>query len=107
MNFSYRTQLTQRFELEDGGTEGEAIAALLHDAVEEQGAEETRAEIRQRFGEQVTAIVDGCTEPDPLPKSLWQERQAADLQQIQSRDLVGCVADQQTHHSFGHPDVNP
>ena len=48
--------------LEHGGSEEEAIAALLHDAVEDQGGESTRAEILHRFGESVTAIVDGCTE---------------------------------------------
>jgi len=37
--------------LEAGGDEDEAIAALLHDAVEDQGGIATRNEIRQRFGE--------------------------------------------------------
>lgn len=68
--------------LEDGGTENEAIAALLHDAVEDQGGEQTRAEILQRFGEPVTAIVDGCTE-DRTSQLSWQERKAAYLQQMQ------------------------
>ncbi|NEO93567.1 MAG: HD domain-containing protein, partial [Moorea sp. SIO3G5] len=35
--------------LEDGGDENEAIAALLHDAIEDQGGAKTREEIRQRF----------------------------------------------------------
>lgn len=43
--------------LEDGGDEDEAIAALLHDAVEDQGGERTRELIRQRFGERVIGIV--------------------------------------------------
>lgn len=68
--------------LEAGGTEDEAIAALLHDAVEDQGGEKTRAEILQRFGELVTAIVDGCTE-DRSPQLSWQERKAAYLQHLQ------------------------
>jgi len=38
--------------------------ALLHDAVEDQGGIATRNEIRQRFGDRVVAIVDGCTEFD-------------------------------------------
>ncbi|MEI8132902.1 MAG: HD domain-containing protein, partial [Leptolinea sp.] len=47
--------------LEYGGSEDEAIAALLHDAVEDQGGQKTRQEIAQRFGENVAQIVDGCT----------------------------------------------
>ena len=62
--------------LEDGGEEEEAIAALLHDAVEDQGGKETRDEIRQRFGESVATIVDGCTDADTLPKPPWRERKA-------------------------------
>ncbi len=60
--------------LEHGGTEDEAIAALLHDAVEDQGGAETRAVIRERFGENVAAIVDGCTDADITPKPPWKER---------------------------------
>lgn len=61
--------------LEAGGTEEEAIAGLLlHDAVEDQGGKSTREEIRQRFGETVVAIVDGCTESDTFPKPPWSER---------------------------------
>lgn len=60
--------------LEDGGDEDCAIAALLHDAVEDQGGAETLAEIRQRFGETVAEIVDGCSESDVQPKPPWKER---------------------------------
>ena len=63
--------------LEHGGTEDEAIAALLHDAVEDQGGPETREEIRERFGEEVAAIVDGCSDTDTLPKPPWCERKSA------------------------------
>ncbi len=63
--------------LEHGGTENEAIAALLHDAVEDQGGSETREAIRERFGEDVAAIVDGCTDADSLPKPPWCERKKA------------------------------
>ena len=44
--------------IEYGGNEDEAIAALLHDAVEDQGGSEIRAEIGLRFGENVAKIVD-------------------------------------------------
>ncbi|MBC7929191.1 MAG: HD domain-containing protein [Rubrivivax sp.] len=60
--------------LENGGAEDEAIAALLHDAVEDQGGAATREEIRLRFGEQVAAIVDGCTDAETVPKPPWRER---------------------------------
>lgn len=63
--------------LEHGGREDEAIAALLHDAVEDQGGSETREAIRERFGEDVAAIVDGCSDADTLPKPPWDERKKA------------------------------
>lgn len=65
--------------LEHGATEDEAIAALLHDAVEDQGGAATREEIRRRFGEAVAAIVDGCTDADTTPKPPWRERKQAYL----------------------------
>jgi GTP pyrophosphokinase len=60
--------------IENGGGEDEAIAALLHDAVEDQGGEKTRDEIRRRFGDNVVSIVDGCTDTDQAPKPPWRER---------------------------------
>src|SRR5918992_1460748 len=60
--------------LEHGGTENEAIAALLHDAIEDRGGDTTRQEIRKRFGEEVVAIVDGCTDAETIPKPPWKER---------------------------------
>jgi (p)ppGpp synthase/HD superfamily hydrolase len=60
--------------LEFGGSEDEAIAALLHDAVEDQGGQATRQLIAEKFGENVALIVDGCTDSDLTPKPPWQER---------------------------------
>ncbi|MBE9225534.1 HD domain-containing protein [Phormidium sp. LEGE 05292] len=60
--------------LEYGANEDEAIAALLHDAIEDQGGAKTREEIRRRFGDNVTAIVDGCTDSEIVPKPPWRER---------------------------------
>jgi (p)ppGpp synthase/HD superfamily hydrolase len=60
--------------LEDGGDEDEAIAALLHDAVEDQGGPPTLAIISERFGKRVADIVQGCTDADTHPKPPWQER---------------------------------
>lgn len=48
--------------LEAGGDEDMAIAALLHDAVEDQGGYETLDRIRERFGQRVAHIVEGCTD---------------------------------------------
>ncbi len=60
--------------LEHGGTEDEAIAAVLHDAVEDQGGLATRAAIAERFGEPVACIVDGCSDCNTVPKPPWQQR---------------------------------
>src|SRR5215210_4366217 len=60
--------------LEYGGDEDAAIAALLHDAVEDQGGAATRAIIAARFGERVAHIVDGCTDTDQTPKPPWRAR---------------------------------
>lgn len=68
--------------LEYGADEDEAIAALLHDAVEDQGGEATREEIRRYFGENVTAIVDGCTDADTTPKPPWRQRKEAYITHI-------------------------
>lgn len=72
--------------IEDGGTEDEAIAALLHDAVEDQGGKETRAEIARLFGERVAEIVDGCTDADTTPKPPWRERKEAYLAHLAEAD---------------------
>jgi (p)ppGpp synthase/HD superfamily hydrolase len=60
--------------IENGGTEDEAIAALLHDAVEDAGGAATREEIRRRFGKNVATIVDGLTDTDQTPKPPWRKR---------------------------------
>jgi (p)ppGpp synthase/HD superfamily hydrolase len=63
--------------LEDGGTEEEAIAGVLHDTIEDRGA--SAAEIRARFGGPVAEIVVACTEPrGPAGEKLpWRERKEA------------------------------
>lgn len=60
--------------LEYGANEDEAIAALLHDAVEDAGGKPRLEDIRLRFGEGVANIVDGCTDADVIPKPPWRER---------------------------------
>jgi GTP pyrophosphokinase len=60
--------------IEYGANEDEAIAALLHDAIEDQGGSETRRRIAALYGEVVAAIVDGCSDTDVTPKPPWRER---------------------------------
>ena len=60
--------------IENGGSEEEAIAALLHDALEDQGGVTTREEIRRRFGDEVVSIIDGCTDTNEAPKPPWRMR---------------------------------
>ncbi len=67
--------------LEHGGDEEQAIAAMLHDAVEDQGAE-LEPIIRNRFGEKVVNIVLGCTDADTFPKPPWRERKEAYIRHL-------------------------
>jgi len=75
--------------LEDGGTEDEAIAALLHDAAEDQGGRATLDRIHRRFGERVAEIVAGCSDAMPArgaAKAPWRERKEAYLDHLASAD---------------------
>ncbi|MGD9723279.1 MAG: HD domain-containing protein [Pirellulales bacterium] len=72
--------------LEFGADEDEAIAALLHDAVEDQGGAATRAEIERRFGSRVAGIVDGCTDADTIPKPPWRNRKERYLAHLATAD---------------------
>jgi (p)ppGpp synthase/HD superfamily hydrolase len=63
--------------LEAGGSEVQAIAALLHDAAEDQGGEATLAVIDDRFGPEVAAIVRACSDTVEEPKPPWRERKEA------------------------------
>ena len=63
--------------LDDGGTEDEAIAALLHDAAEDQGGRPRLADIRARFGDQVARIVEDCTDSWDSQREPWAERKQA------------------------------
>ena len=63
--------------LDDGGTEDEAIAALLHDAAEDHGGRERLEDIRVRFGDAVARIVEDCTDAWETPKPAWKDRKQA------------------------------
>jgi GTP pyrophosphokinase len=63
--------------LENGGDEDIAIAALLHDVIEDGGGDDARQEIRRRFGQRVVSIVDECTDAEVFPKPPWRPRKEA------------------------------
>ena len=67
---------------ENGGTEDEVVAALLHDAPEDAGGEARLAEIRARFGDGVADIVAGCTDTYEDPKPPWRARKEAYLDHL-------------------------
>jgi (p)ppGpp synthase/HD superfamily hydrolase len=60
--------------LEHGANETEAIAALLHDVVEDCGGAERLRDIKARFGDEVARIVEGCSDTDESPKPPWRQR---------------------------------
>lgn len=71
--------------LEAGGDEDPAIAALLHDAVEDQGGLATLSTIRRLFGDRVANAVESCSdsaEPDPSKKADWRERKEKYLEHL-------------------------
>ena len=68
--------------IEDGGSEDEAIAALLHDAAEDQGGEETLRQIRARFGPEVARIVEQCSDSLEQPKPQWRPRKERYLRHL-------------------------
>jgi (p)ppGpp synthase/HD superfamily hydrolase len=77
--------------LEYGANEDEAIAALLHDAIEDQGGAAVREEIRLRFGENVVEIVNGCTDAEVKPKPPWKERKEKYIAHIQNAGPSVCL----------------
>jgi (p)ppGpp synthase/HD superfamily hydrolase len=72
--------------LEFGGDEDLAIAALLHDVVEDCGGAPMLKEVRQKFGSRVAKTVDGCTDSDVEPKPPWHARKEAYIKHLRSAD---------------------
>ncbi|MGB0008141.1 MAG: HD domain-containing protein, partial [Candidatus Sulfotelmatobacter sp.] len=72
--------------LEFGGDEDMAIAALLHDVVEDCGGAPMLKEVKKRFGSRVAKIVDGCTDSDIEPKPPWRERKENYLRHLKDAD---------------------
>jgi (p)ppGpp synthase/HD superfamily hydrolase len=82
--------------LEAGGDEDLAIAALLHDAVEDQGGPPTLLTIRRMFGDRVANVVMECSDTDREPKPPWRERKEQYLAHLLSAStdaLLVSIAD--------------
>lgn len=74
--------------LEYGGSEDLAIAALLHDAVEDQGGEGRLADIRNRFGDRVADIVYACSDSTSSgqEKDPWRDRKTRYIDHLDTLD---------------------
>ncbi len=66
--------------IEDGGSETEVVAALLHDTLED--TETTDQDLRRLFGAEVEAIIVGCTDSQQTPKPPWRERKEQYLEHL-------------------------
>ena len=80
--------------LEDGGDEDEAIAALLHDTLEDCPNDVTASDLARRFGAPVAALVVACTDTPPDykggPKAPWHERKYAYVERIREEGYPLC-----------------
>jgi len=70
--------------LENGADEDLAIAAFLHDAVEDQGGATTLATIRHLFGDRVARVIVECSDTDHTPKPPWRQRKEAYLANLRT-----------------------
>lgn len=75
--------------LEHGGDENQAIAALLHDSIEDcadeaGGAQLLRDRLNELFGPHVLGMIEACTDAETLPKPAWKERKEAHLRHLQA-----------------------
>jgi (p)ppGpp synthase/HD superfamily hydrolase len=89
--------------LGDGGSEDEAVAALLHDAAEDHGGRARLDDIRSRFGDEVARIVEDCTDSWDTPKPSWLARKQAYIQRartLPSPSLRVSIADK-VHNTYG------
>lgn len=71
-------------------TEDMVIAALLHDAVEDQGGLPRLRDIEANFGRDVARMVEGCTDSfvqDSANKPPWEERKRAYLKRLRKESL--------------------
>jgi len=82
--------------IEDGAAAGElredeVIAALLHDAPEDQGGAARLADIRGRFGDRVADIVAACSDTFETPKPPWRERKQAYIDHLAETSDAGVL----------------
>ena len=77
--------------MENGGTEDEAIAALLHDAVEDQGGEARLKDIKAKFGDIVAKIVDECSDTHEETKPEWRERKEKYIAALAGKSKSGIL----------------
>ena len=85
--------------LQNGADEDQAIAALLHDAIEDQDV--TAAEIAGRFGSRVAEMVEHCTDAQGPNKPAWRERKEAYIASLAHKpaaSLMVSLADK-THNA--------
>ena len=77
--------------LEYGGDEDLAVAALLHDSVEDQGGEARLQDVRNRFGDRVANVVEACSDSladmaQGEQKEDWHKRKKAYLKHLDATD---------------------
>ncbi len=77
--------------IENGGTEDQAIAALLHDAAEDQGGAARLSDVRARFGEAVAQIVSDCTDAWTEPKPAWRMRKEKYLSILPNKPVTSLL----------------
>ena len=87
--------------LENDGDRDQAIAALLHDSIEDcgvyypGGVDALKERICEDFGDKVLAIVEGCTDAETIPKPPWRERKERYIAHLEDAPpevlLVSCA----------------
>ncbi len=90
------------FVLDDGGDEDAAIAALLHDAAEDQGGHARLDDVRRRFGDKVAHIVEGCTDSFASPKEPWMDRKERYVEHAKKldRETLRVSAADKVHNAY-------
>lgn len=71
--------------LEHGGSEDQAIAAVLHDVVEDQGGKPRLQDVDKRFGPRVASIVAACSDAvveDVKKKPDWKDRKVKYIENL-------------------------
>lgn len=100
--------------MENGGNEDEAVAALLHDAIEDQsadyesefltdplhGRDALKRDIELKYGSRVLSIVIGCTDDEDFEKppegergtvEAWKQRKEAYIAHIEAAEDVALL----------------